>query len=76
MEKETDDLKIDFMYINVHSDLMSKGPSEREGQIEIKKAVSKRKPVPRPKRAEVADTDTDTDLSLNLFIIILYFLCE
>ena len=70
MEKKTDDLKIDFIYINVHSDLMSKGPSEREGQIEIKIAISKQKPVPRPKRAEVADADTD----LSLFVH--YYLCE
>jgi hypothetical protein len=58
----------------VHSDLMLKGPSDREGQTETKKWSRNQKPVPRPIRVDVADTNTDTDLCTYPYGIIIPFI--
>jgi hypothetical protein len=56
------------MYICVHSDLMSKGPSEREGQIEIK-TQSRNKNRSRDRREPIAEADTDLSLFFHYYFI-------
>jgi hypothetical protein len=64
------------MYICVHSDLMSKGPSDREGQSRPKTSPTRNRsriwnPENDPERVEVADIEIDTNLSLFIIICVL-----